>query len=110
MTIVYNHHVRELGEKAKGAFATIQKDNERIQQLGGVLEERKEQSLRQVGGDLWSLAQNFERTQKKSDGSIVIDCQRFELPNRYRHLARVEVRFNGRATDSRGVPPLTARR
>jgi len=58
---------RELAEKAKGAFATIQKDNERIQQLGGVLEERKEQSLRQVGGVLWSLAQNFERTQRKSE-------------------------------------------
>jgi small GTP-binding protein len=58
---------QELGEKAKGAFATIQKDNDRIQQLGGVLEERKEQSLRQVGGVLWSLAQNFERTQKKSE-------------------------------------------
>jgi small GTP-binding protein len=59
--------VRELAEKARGAFATIQKDNERIQQLGGVLDERKEQSLRQVGGVLWSLAQNFERTQKKSE-------------------------------------------
>jgi len=59
--------VRELAEKAKGAFATIQKDNDRIQQLGGVLEERKEQSFRQVGGVLWSLAQNFERTQKKSE-------------------------------------------
>ena len=33
----------------------------------GVLEERKEQSLRQVGGVLWSLAQNFERTQRKSE-------------------------------------------
>jgi len=59
--------VRELAEKAKGAFATIQKDDERIRQLAGILEERKEQSLRQVGGVLWSLAQNFERTQKKSE-------------------------------------------
>jgi small GTP-binding protein len=59
--------IAELAEKARGAFATIQKDNDRIQQLGGVLEERKEQSLRQVGGVLWSLALNFERTQKKSE-------------------------------------------
>jgi len=59
--------VRELAEKAKGAFATISRDNDRIQQLGGSLDERKEQSLRQVGGVLWSLAQNFERTQKKSE-------------------------------------------
>jgi hypothetical protein len=33
------------------------------------------------------------RTQKKSDGSIVIDGRRFEVPNRYRHLARIEVRY-----------------
>jgi small GTP-binding protein len=59
--------VRELAEKAKGAFATIQKDDARIREMDGVLEERKEQSLRQVGGVLWSLAQNFERTQKKSE-------------------------------------------
>jgi hypothetical protein len=33
------------------------------------------------------------RTQKKSDGSIVIDGRRFEVPSRYRHLARIEVRY-----------------
>lgn len=33
------------------------------------------------------------RTQKKSDGSIVIEGRRFEVPNRYRHLARIEVRY-----------------
>ena len=63
--------VRELAEKARGAFTTIQKDNDRVQQLGGVLDERKEQSLRQVGGVLWSLAQSFERTQRKSEQLLV---------------------------------------
>jgi putative transposase len=33
------------------------------------------------------------RTQRKSDGTIVIEGRRFELPNRYRHLSRVEVRY-----------------
>ena len=33
------------------------------------------------------------RTQRKSDGSIVIEGRRFELPNRYRHLTRIEVRY-----------------
>ena len=33
------------------------------------------------------------RTQKKSDGSIVIDGRRFEIPNRYRHLQRIDVRY-----------------
>ena len=35
------------------------------------------------------------RTQKKSDGSIVIEGRRFEVPNRYRHLTRIEVRYAG---------------
>ena len=33
------------------------------------------------------------RTQRKSDGTIVIEGRRFELPNRYRHLTRIEVRY-----------------
>src|SRR5208337_1795584 len=40
-----------------------------------------------------AFTRSATRTQKKSDGSIVIDGRRFELPNRYRHLARVEVRY-----------------
>ena len=35
------------------------------------------------------------RTQKKSDGSIVIEGRRFEIANRYRHLSRIEVRYAG---------------
>src|SRR5260370_6469004 len=33
------------------------------------------------------------RTQRKSDGTIVIEGHRFEVPNRYRHFTRVEIRF-----------------
>lgn len=57
----------DLDEKAHGAFETIRKDNDRVQQLSIVLEDRKEQSLRQVGGVLWSLAQSYERVQKRSE-------------------------------------------
>ena len=35
------------------------------------------------------------RIQRKSDGTIVIDGRRFEIPNRYRHLARLEIRYAG---------------
>ena len=31
--------------------------------------------------------------QRKSDGTVVIDGRRFEVPNRYRHLTRLEVRY-----------------
>lgn len=33
------------------------------------------------------------RTLRKSDGSLTIEGHRFEVPNRYRHLTRLEVRF-----------------
>ncbi len=35
------------------------------------------------------------RTLRRSDGTIVIEGRRFEVPNRYRHLACLEVRFAG---------------
>ena len=34
-----------------------------------------------------------QRTLRKSDGSLLIEGRRFEAPNRYRHLTRLEVRF-----------------
>jgi putative transposase len=35
------------------------------------------------------------RMQRKSDGTIVIAGRRFEVPNRYRHLSDIEVRYAG---------------
>jgi putative transposase len=40
-----------------------------------------------------AFTRSAHRTQKKSDGSIVIEGRRFEVPNRYRHLAPIEVRY-----------------
>jgi transposase InsO family protein len=34
------------------------------------------------------------RTLRKSDGTIVIEARRFEVPNQYRHLKELEVRFS----------------
>jgi putative transposase len=34
-----------------------------------------------------------QRTQRRSDGTITIEGRRFEVPNQYRHLARLEVRY-----------------
>jgi hypothetical protein len=36
-----------------------------------------------------------QRMQRKSDGTVAIAGRRFELPNRYRHLTRLEVRYAG---------------
>ena len=47
------------------------------------------------GSDALRLAftRSDTRTQRRSDGTIVITGRRFELPNRYRHLTRIEVRY-----------------
>lgn len=34
-----------------------------------------------------------QRTLRKSDGTVVIEGRRFEVPNRYRHLTTLEVRY-----------------
>jgi transposase InsO family protein len=40
-----------------------------------------------------AFTRSEQRTQRKSDGTVVIEGRRFELPNRYRHLTHIEVRF-----------------
>jgi len=40
-----------------------------------------------------AFTRSAHRTQKKSDGSVAIEGRRFEVPNRYRHLTRIEVRY-----------------
>ena len=42
-----------------------------------------------------AFTRSAHRTQKKSDGTIVIEGRRFEVPNRYRHLNRIEIRYAG---------------
>ena len=42
-----------------------------------------------------AFTRSDQRMQRKSDGSIVIEGRRFEIPNRYRHLNRIEVRYAG---------------
>jgi hypothetical protein len=52
-----------------------------------------------VSPDSDTLRLAFTRTdhrmQRKSDGTVAIDGRRFEIPNRYRHLTRLEVRYAG---------------
>jgi putative transposase len=41
----------------------------------------------------FTFTKTDHRTQRKSDGTIVIAGRRFEVPNRYRHMARLELRY-----------------
>ena len=40
-----------------------------------------------------TFARTERRTQRRSDGTVVIDAHRFEVPNAFRHLDRVLVRY-----------------
>jgi putative transposase len=40
-----------------------------------------------------ALTRTERRTLRKSDGTFTIEARRFEVPNRYRHFTRLEVRF-----------------
>jgi len=40
-----------------------------------------------------AFTRNERRTLRKSDGTIVIEGRRFEVPNRYRHLTGLDVRY-----------------
>jgi hypothetical protein len=40
-----------------------------------------------------AFTQTERRTQRRSDGTVVIDNRRFEVPNAFRHLGRVLVRY-----------------
>jgi putative transposase len=42
-----------------------------------------------------AFTRSDHRLQRKSDGTVVIEGRRFEIPNRYRHLGRIEVRYAG---------------
>jgi transposase InsO family protein len=50
-----------------------------------------------ISPDSETLKQAFtrteRRTQRRSDGTLVIDTRRFEVPNRYRHLRTLYVRY-----------------
>ena len=49
------------------AAAVLETDLVKLRELRAVLEERREQSLRQVGGMLWTIAQASERTQAQGE-------------------------------------------
>jgi transposase InsO family protein len=40
-----------------------------------------------------AFTQTDRRTQRRSDGTVVIDTHRFEIPSAYRHLIQVHVRY-----------------
>lgn len=59
--------LRQVSDKARAGFTIVKQDTERLRHLQLSLEDRKEQSLRQIGGVLWTLAQAYEQSQKRGE-------------------------------------------
>jgi len=55
-----------------------------------------------------AFRRELTRTQRRSDGTVSLDGQRFEIPSRYRHLQRVHLRYA--RWDLRRVDLVDARR
>ncbi len=57
----------EHGSQVRGAAETLDNDLKRLEEIRGSLREREEQSIRQIGGLLWTIAQNYERAQHRGE-------------------------------------------
>lgn len=57
----------DLGGKVRLAAQTLSRDLRKLEEIKESMGEREEQSLRQIGGMLWTLSQNFERTQTRGE-------------------------------------------
>ncbi len=59
--------LQPLGDGARETAAIITRDGARLEDFTHDLADCREQSLRQIGGVLWTLAQNYEKAQKRSE-------------------------------------------
>jgi small GTP-binding protein len=57
----------DFSQQVSAAADVVNADLSKLRELRHVLEERKDQSFRQVGGVLWTIAQASERTQKRGE-------------------------------------------
>lgn len=59
--------LRDVAEKVQGAAVVLRRDLEKIGEFQHLLSQRKEQSLRHSGGFQWTLADSYERLQKRGE-------------------------------------------
>ncbi|MEK0448585.1 MAG: hypothetical protein RL088_853 [Verrucomicrobiota bacterium] len=55
----------EQAAQVRAAAHTLETDLRKLEEIRGSLREREEQSIRQLGGLIWTIAQNYERTQQR---------------------------------------------
>ena len=70
--------LRELGEKVREAMAVVEEDTKRLAELDHTMIARKEQSIRQLSGVLWTLTQSYEKAQREGEDLLM---EKLTLPN-----------------------------
>ena len=61
--VILVEHASQVRTTAK----TLGQDTQKLDELRGSLAARKEQSIRQIGGAIWTLAQNYERISQRGE-------------------------------------------
>ena len=59
--------LRDLGGKVREAMEMVERDTARLSELDHSMVARKEQSIRQLGGVIWTLSGVFDREHKRSE-------------------------------------------
>jgi GTP-binding protein EngB required for normal cell division len=62
--------LQNLGAGARAEFSVIKQYERILVRIESTLQNEKQQSLRQVNGEIWSLSQLYERAQKRGEGSL----------------------------------------
>lgn len=70
--------LRELGAKVREAMETVDRDTHRLAELDASMAARKEQSVRQLAGVVWSLSQSYDRAQRRGEELLM---EKLTLPN-----------------------------
>jgi len=70
--------LRELGAKVREAMDIVERDTQRLAELDNSLIARKDQSVRQLGGVVWTLSQSYDRAAKRGEELLL---ERLTLPN-----------------------------
>lgn len=59
--------LKDLGGKVREAMEIVERDTTRLAELDHSMVARKEQSVRQLGGVIWTLSQSYDRSAKRGE-------------------------------------------
>lgn len=59
--------LKELGVKVKEAMDVVERDTQRLSELDNGLISRKDQSVRQLDGVIWTLSQSYDKAQRRGE-------------------------------------------